>query len=251
MAENPPIQPVNTPPKPLGSFTRLGIWAAGGVVIAVLFAVVKFSPMGLQLKPDIWNSLASVFGTLTLVSLFVERAIEVFVSLWTDPAADQLEQELDALGEARARQQRRIEVLQAEKADPGTVPDRKIAVDGEIGALRVKLAKDQDRDDEIDLELLAYSGQTRRVSTWIGLAIGVLTAAVGVRVLNPLVVLDFAKVPDGFGWFPACFASVDVLLTGALLSGGSKAVHHIFNVYETFMEATTKRAETAKATAAK
>ncbi len=41
----------------------------------------------------------------------------------------------------------------------------------------------------------------------------------------------------------------DVLLTGAILTGGSKAIHSIFSVYESFMNSTQKRAN-ASATAA-
>ena len=36
------------------------------------------------------------------------------------------------------------------------------------------------------------------------------------------------------------FIAADVLLTGAVLAGGSKLVHQIFSVYESFMETTSK-----------
>jgi uncharacterized membrane protein YidH (DUF202 family) len=99
----------------------------------------------------------------------------------------------------------------------------------------------------IDLELVKCSAHTRKVAAWIGLAIGVLTAGVGFRVLHTL----FVELPPVGCVHNGFFTLVDVLLTGALLSGGSKAVHHVFNVYESFMEATTKKAEAAKASAGK
>jgi len=85
------------------------------------------------------------------------------------------------------------------------------------------------------------------------MAVGVLTAAVGFRFLYQIVDFDQAALPESqTGWF--IFA--DVLLTGAILAGGSKAIHSIFlvvvqlqtvplpifSVYETFMNSTQANA---------
>ena len=71
------------------------------------------------------------------------------------------------------------------------------------------------------------------------MAVGVLTAAVGFRFLYQIVDFDQAALPESqTGWF--IFA--DVLLTRAILAGGSKAIHSIFSVYETFMNSTQANA---------
>jgi hypothetical protein len=223
------------------------IIAAAVVTITVLVSIAQWPPDGLTFKAGILEQLGSMFGFLLMVSLFVERAVEVVISVWSDPEADKLEQELEALAEARSRQTVRIEGLLAERAEkPEPSAERLGEINKELDELRKKMRLEQDRDDAIDMELVKYSAHTRRVSAWVGLAIGVLTAGVGFRVLHTL----FAELP-ATGAHKVFFTLVDVLLTGALLSGGSKAVHHIFTVYESFMEATTKKAEAVKASVAK
>ncbi len=93
--------------------------------------------------------------------------------------------------------------------------------------------------------LLPFKARTRKVAVWIGLAVGLFTSAVGYRFLTQLVDLTPIYNPPThfvsgqFGWFVAA----DVLLTGAVLAGGSKAVHQIFAVYESFMQSTQKLAD--------
>jgi hypothetical protein len=43
-------------------------------------------------------------------------------------------------------------------------------------------------------------------------------------------------ISEQFGWFVAA----DVLLTGTVLAGGSKLIHEIFAVYESFMKSAQK-----------
>jgi hypothetical protein len=230
------------------NYSRTVIIAATVVTIIVLGGVAYSPPMGLKFNEGILKQLGSMFGFLLMISLFVERAVEVVISIWSDPEADKLEQELEALAEARSRHGVRIEGLLAERAEkPEPSAERLGTIDKELDELREKMRLEQDRDDAIDIELVKYSAHTRKVSTWVGLAIGVLTAGVGFRVLHTL----FEEGPPANTTHSVFFTLLDVLLTGALLSGGSKAVHHIFNVYESFMEATTKKAAAVKASVAK
>jgi hypothetical protein len=242
------LGPDSKPPITGVNYSSIEIIAAAVVTIIVLGSVAYSPPTGLKINKGILEQLGSMFGFLVMISLFVERAVEVVISIWSDPEADKLEQELEALAEARSRQSVRIDGLLAERAEqPAPSAERLETINKEIDELREKIRFEQDRDDAIDMELVKYSAHTRKVSTWVGLAIGVLTAGVGFRVLHTL----FAEGPPPQSAHSVFFTLVDVLLTGALLSGGSKAVHHIFNVYESFMEATTKKAEAAKASVAK
>ena len=81
--------------------------------------------------------------------------------------------------------------------------------------------------------LLPFKARTLKVSTWVGLVIGVITSAVGFRFLAQLV-----KAPDSAFLASAqnqWFVGVDILLTGAVLAGGSKLIHNIVSVYTSFM----------------
>jgi hypothetical protein len=230
------------------NYSSGAILFAAAITVAVLGTVAYQPPTGLTPHKEILEKLGPAFGFLLMISLFVERAIEVVISIWSDPEAEKLEQELEALAEARSRQSARIDGLLAERAEqPEPSAERLGTINMELEELREKTRAEQDRDDAIEMELVKYNAHTRKVSTWVGLAIGVLTAAVGFRVLHSL--LDAG--PSGNSAHLKLFTLVDVLLTGALLSGGSKAVHHVFNVYESFMEATTAKAEAAKASVSK
>jgi len=70
----------------------------------------------------------------------------------------------------------------------------------------------------------------------MGLGIGFLVSLVGVRVLGN--VIDIASLS---GDQQGVFTVVDILLTGAVLAGGSEAVNKIMKVYNSFMIATEKR----------
>ena len=239
--------PADQPPGSGVKYTKAGIVAAAIITIIVLFCVAYSPPLGLRLREGILQQLASMFGFLLMVSLFVERAVEVIISIWSDPEADRLEQERETRIAESARQSDWIDCLYGEKAQtPAPSDDRRKAIEANLKELQDKIRDEQRRVDEIDMELVKYSAHTRKVAAWIGVAIGVLTAGVGFRVLHMLFV-----EPPPVGMHNALFTVVDVLLTGALLSGGSTAVHHLFSVYNSLMEATVKKAEAAKASAGK
>mgnify|MGYP000073641249 CR=1 FL=1 len=52
------------------------------------------APVSLKFGDDILNVLPSMFGYLVLISLFVERTIEVFLSAWRSKGADELDLEI-------------------------------------------------------------------------------------------------------------------------------------------------------------
>ena len=152
------------------NYSSTVIIAAVVVTIIVLGSVASSPPTGLKVTSGILEQLGSMFGFLLMISLFVERAVEVVISIWSDPEADKLEQELEALAEARSRQSVRIEGLLAERAaKPEPLPERLEKINKELDELRDKIWGEQDRDDEIEMELVKYSAHTRKVSTWVGL----------------------------------------------------------------------------------
>ena len=69
--------------------------------------------------------------------------------------------------------------------------------------------------------------------------IGVIASAVGFRFLGQLVELPTTtafRSSAQYQWF----TGADILLTGAVLAGGSKLIHNIFSVYTSFMLTTSK-----------
>lgn len=76
------------------------------------------------------------------------------------------------------------------------------------------------------------------------MAIGVLAASVSIRLMESLVIINRIEPLKTFGssFHYGAFLMVDVLLTGAILAGGSIFIHQIFAVYDNFMDSTKRRA---------
>ncbi len=88
-------------------------------------------------------------------------------------------------------------------------------------------------------QLVEYKGQTRQLAFLVGLALGMLTSAVGVRGLRFLVEPQaFSKLSGGQ---TAVFNALDVLLTGALLAGGADGLHKLVSVFTNYMDKTNEK----------
>ncbi|MFL6417204.1 MAG: hypothetical protein ACJ74Y_16205 [Bryobacteraceae bacterium] len=221
------------------------LWGIATAV--VLWVSVKESFVGIAFTEDLGSKVPGLLGSLLLVSLFVERVIEVFVSIWRDEDTDRLEQQLANFQDTHARRKQEIVDLVKEASDPKTTAQRQTEIAAVLTDKRQQLNLAEVGEDGVKQQLVPKYAHTRRVSTWVGLAVGVLTAAVGFRFFHQIVNLKQAALPKSqMAWF----TFVDVLLTGAILAGGSKAIHNIFSVYETFMNSTEKRASASAAAAA-
>jgi len=81
--------------------------------------------------------------------------------------------------------------------------------------------------------------QTRRVAFVAGTALGAIVAALGIRVLEAVV------DPGVFAALPVLhqrmFRTADVLMTGAVLGGGSDALHQMVLVFTNFFQSAAGR----------
>src|SRR5262249_19270685 len=153
--------------------------------------------------------------------------------IWRDPAADQLEEQLDGCQRDQQRCREAIAeiVVTLEKDNPDA--DRQKKLNDERSANRDAILQLFDRARKIEDELVIYRAKTRRIAIALGIAVGTLSSAVGFRVLQNLVEATSFQAMGGFQ--KGGFVAVEVLLTGTLLAGGSLAVHQVFAVYDTFM----------------
>lgn len=218
--------------------TDYKVYAICGIVIAVMLGLAGYQTWG-KLVFDDKAPILSIFGSMLLVALFVERAIEVFVSVWVDRDSAIHEQNLDYWQGRQGQLAKEIAALIAERngADK-PANDRLVAIDESLVERRRKIDEAVGYADNEGKALLPFRARTLKVSTWVGLVIGVITSAVGFRFLAQLV-----KAPDSAFLASAqnqWFVGVDILLTGAVLAGGSKLIHNIFSVYTSFMSTTSK-----------
>jgi hypothetical protein len=225
--------------------SRISVAVCTLIVLAILFIAFIRHPEGLPLE-DINTMTAripNIFGSLLLVSLFIERVIEVFVSLWEDEETEKMELQIDFLQNRQVMLKKLIDDL-TERSKNTTDTTIKAEIEKKISDRRDEMETAMVDANNVEKELIPKTAVTRKLSTWFGMAIGILTSAVGFRFLNQIV--DLSKVsPHSLQY--AAFLIADILLTGTVLAGGSKAIHSIFSVYDEFMDATRKKAEMTKA----
>jgi hypothetical protein len=188
--------------EPTPSVERRVLVTLGLVVVGSVALVALLNPRLVRFWPFALPDFVQLVTPLFLVALFIERVIEVFVTSWRAQAARKLEQQAAFVGSAKSA------------ADPPT-------------AAQVKVTE--------------YKSRTQRIAFFAGTAIGVMLAALGVRMLGLFV------DPAAFKALPLAqqrlFNTADVLLTGAVLGGGADVLHQLVLVFTNFMESSAKWAK--------
>lgn len=178
---------------------RVPLWVViiGGIVLAALLrpGLIRFWPFSAA-------EFVQLITPLVLVSLFIERTLEVFLTAWRAPGSDKINRQVKRLAAA-----------------PGV----------KAGNEEVEDARD---------ELVAYKSETQRVAFVAALALGVGLSALGVRALELFV--DPAAFKALSSTQRGIFTGADVLLTGAVLGGGSEALHKLVSVFTGFMDKSAK-----------
>jgi hypothetical protein len=170
-----------------------GFWRyySFGVLGLAVFAVIfgQFF-LALEFTENIGRAVLDRLLAISVVALFLERAIEVYVT------------SSRRLGELGILE--RIEEAREDAPD-----DRRL-----LRSLRRRLA--------------LYKLETQRIAFVVSLLFGVLIACTGLRVLDGLIVLsdEFRRDPvwQGRVWF-----AVDILLTGGVIGGGAAGIHELIN----------------------
>jgi hypothetical protein len=159
------------------------------------------------------QSIATLLMPIFVISVFLERTQEVFVSAWRELKRHQLDHELEVAQQelARARQAGGSDVI---KDAEELLAQKKWCVN-------------------------RYKAQTRKHAFLLSLCGGVIISAVGVRILYPLMSWDI----EFTGQQKFFFNLVDIFLTGGLIGGGSDGVHQVMNVITNRAKATNKDIE--------
>jgi len=99
-------------------------------------------------------------------------------------------------------------------------------------------AKERAQDHEA---LAKFKSETQSIAFKASFAVGVLVSLIGIRALYPLVEPNaFAKLP----WYQqSAFNALDVLFTGALLSGGADGLHQILSLFLDYIGKTRSKVQ--------
>jgi hypothetical protein len=172
--------------------------------------ILWVKPSPLPLREHAISQVGSLLGIALVISIFLERAIEVFISVWRNPDAARLDVHLE-----------QFEHLIKETDSPK-----------EKWRMR-------DHLDQLKVTRARYKVDTQTLAMWVSFFSGLLISVAGLRCLETLVVAEkLASLSDKQQFL---FRMVDVLLTGGLIAGGSEGLHKISQVYTTFIDTTKQR----------
>ena len=184
-------------------------------VVLLVAAVVYFAFSGVDITDDWMSKVWPLLGSLFVIALFMERAIDVFLSAFRAGGADMLDLKISI----RQKELSGVDRL----SDPG----KKISAELE----------------NLLTERSLYRVHSRQWAQWGGLLLGLLVAFIGFHALESLVDPEYVNLMKSTSHY-RFFIAVDVLLTGALLAGGSNALNQIMKVYS---EVTSTATEVTRA----
>ena len=174
---------------------------------AMVVAVSWKTPDVVAFKPITRDSVLGTLTWLFVVALFIERAVEVVVSTLRDADAALLEHAVQAAQEAIDAQT---------QVTPGAVPY--------LQSLHIA-----------QKNLLDYRSDTKELALCVSFIIGLFVSMAGVRAFS----LIANAVPPS-NWL---FSAADILVTGAVLAGGTDTIHQMMNVIMNFFNAAADKAK--------
>ncbi|MEH2381860.1 MAG: hypothetical protein V7K27_23715 [Nostoc sp.] len=223
------------------------------LLIIISFLVVTLSTWlsskPFVLKPFGVNDILQLLTLQLFISLLLERSLEVFITTWRGPFIEQLEisiQQEKALISEKIKlmeiQQKQFPSLESNQVSG--LPPEGMSLEQQIIQSFTQNQQDslkmfQPQTDDInekERQRTAYKSDTRTIALWTSLLFGLLISAIGIRSIEPLVVIDLDNPIQ-----VVIFRCLDAFLTGGLIAGGSEGIHQIIKVFPDFMEATSKQ----------
>lgn len=178
------------------------LWTLTLASLLTAGAVALFNPASLVFRTFNVTEFVQSMMPLVMFALFIERVLEVFLTSWRAHRTAELKKRAAFARKKSSKQESRLP------------------------------AEDAYRQ---------YRSQTQRIAFFAGTTLGVVVAALGIRVLelsvDPVVFKTLPHVQQRL------FRTTDVLMTGAVLGGGSDALHQLVMVFTNFMGTAAKRAK--------
>lgn len=221
------------------------------VLIIISFLVVTLSTWlsskPFVLKPFGVNDIVQVLTLQLFISLLLERSLEVFITTWRGPFVEQLDINIEQKKALLSEKIRLMEVQQKQLLESNQIsglPPEGMSLEQQIiqnftqnQQEPLKIFQPQMDDiNEKERQKTAYKSDTRTIALWTSLLFGLLMSAIGIRSIEPLVVIDLDNPIQVI-----IFRCLDALLTGGLIAGGSEGIHKLIKVFIDFMEATSKQ----------
>lgn len=162
---------------------------------AIVVLAIIFYPRYIPLWEFNIGEVGLILLGLFVLALIIERVAESIVSIWRDPLAEKYQTEVDNL-------EVRLKKLSGTRA-----------------------GKTLEKKEEANKRLNEYKAVTKTQALYLTLFIGVIVSAIGIRVLQPLVDMTVFKYLTREQ--KVIFSTIDIIVTGGLIGGGSKGMHEI------------------------
>ena len=216
------------------------------VIITVLWALLTFFPSftgGITAKKSALTDLGNTIVVFSFVALALQSSLGVFVSNFRTTERDRkirfIEIIKEDIGEIKAqikssRDATLDEASSGESTSSGEATassspqnkPRNPLTPEELAAKRKELKSFRKQLEEAKNDLEEYRSITKNIISILSLFAGIVISLAGVRILQ-----SFADI-SLVGKQLSLFNTIDILLTGGLLAGGSAGVHRLTKVYE-------------------
>lgn len=190
-----------------------GFFIFAGIILLIAGASFWLAPGAIgavEIKPE---TVLSLLGLVFVITLFVERAQEVVLTNWRARGSEALDLKILSLERQLSR--------------PKNTPNS----DQSLEPLYIELEQHR-------IEKLNYRSRTRVLAMRLGVIFGIAVSMAGVRTLGVFVpvhtLLSFDMVQQ------IIFHSVDVIITGGVIAGGSDGIHKMAELYRVFVETKAK-----------
>jgi len=222
------------------------------VSVAILLPA-SLTPNLFSFKPFGWDEVGQLLTFLILISLFLERALEVFITTWRRHGEERLDNNVQACErkiaelktqiETKIQQPETVASIEELTVENPTQSEKRTEIKqnpGDVSGLHVRLSEKLGDLEQFNLDRAEYKSRTRKIALWTALFLGLLISGVGIRALETLIILrDFPdKQPIFYNGQVCIFRFLDTLLTGGLIAGGSDGIHKLTQVFTVFLDET-------------
>lgn len=183
------------------NYKRLKLFKSliGILIVVIILLSILFFPKSIPFWPFNVSDIVVLLVSLFLISLFIERTVEVIIIVFREKDKQELINDLNS---------ERKKAEQSAKEVPKDKPAH---------------------EDEAARKLNNYNAETKTLAIPIAFTLGIVISALGIRVLQPLIDPAIFKTLSTLQ--KALFTGADTLVTGALLGGGSKGIHEIMEAF--------------------
>lgn len=227
------------------------------IIISFLIVTLSawLSPQPFILKSFGLSDIIQSLSLLLFISLLLERSLEVFITTWRGSTTEQLEVSIQQQKTLISENRRFLEEQNSSPAAfeiykfSGLPPEGMSLEQQMLQNPNINPEEPENRNiprenffttinnlHERERKQIAYKADTRIIALWTSLFFGILISAVGIRSIEPLVVIDFNNSIQ-----VSIFRCLDALLTGGLIAGGSEGIHKLIKVFTDFTEASSKQ----------